>query len=107
MIMLEQATSEIRWEFGAQAAFDQLDERERGVIAHALERLAKGQINEGYDIRQLIVPSAGESLFTLRAGPDFRIVFRRQGQQIILLDIVRRAQLNGLQSLRLRHGEPG
>lgn len=40
---------------------------------------------------------AGEELQVLRVGPDYRVLLKRSGDALVVVDVVRRSQILGLQ----------
>jgi mRNA-degrading endonuclease RelE of RelBE toxin-antitoxin system len=104
--MASRIAMNVDWDFTAQTYLDQLPPQEQTKVLHAVERLGAGwpQVEEPRHI-QLIASSSEEkgNLYSLRVGNDLRVLFRRQGEAITIVDVVRRSQIDGLRQLR-RHG---
>jgi mRNA-degrading endonuclease RelE of RelBE toxin-antitoxin system len=93
---------QISWQLTALAFFDQLSTNDRGKIEQQLERLAKDWDQQEPRRERLTGLSSkdGHSIFSLRAGPDFRVLFYRPRDRILVVDIVRHSQIERLRSGR-------
>jgi mRNA-degrading endonuclease RelE of RelBE toxin-antitoxin system len=89
----------IDWDFTAQTFLDQLPAHEQARVTHAVTQL--GANWDGLEGKQLSqVNGALSELFSLRVGGDLRVLLRRRGDTIVVVDVVRRSQIEGLRHLR-------
>jgi hypothetical protein len=94
---------QISWELTALAFFDQLSGLDRKRIEQSLERLAKNwNQQERTNLKKLVGLSSkeGHVLLQLRAGQDLRVLLYRDGDRIVVVDVVRHSQIERLRSGR-------
>jgi hypothetical protein len=86
------------WTFTAESYLDQLPPEERSKVLHAVDRLPAdwGSLDSS---RLQRLKGVQESLYSLRVGADLRVLLRRQGDAITVVDVVRRSQIDGLRRL--------
>jgi len=93
---------QVSWESAARAFFDQLSKREQTLVERSLTRLANNW--EQRECRHLLqrlrdlASKDGHPIFQLRVGRDLRVLLYRQGQ-LMVVDIVRHGQIEGLRSV--------
>lgn len=85
----------VEWSFTAESYLDQLPHAARAQVLHALEGLPGAW--DGL-LGSRLAPVKGErpDLFQLRVGGDLRVLLRRRGAVITVVDVVRRSQIDGL-----------
>lgn len=88
----------LEWTFTAETYLDQLPPEERAKVLHVIERLPTEWDSLGAPQLQKL-SGAKEELYSLRVGADLRVVFRRQANVIIIVDVVRRSQIDGLRRI--------
>jgi hypothetical protein len=90
---------QITWHIVAQSFVDQLSPQDRTVVQHAVRSMA-----EDWDrvdpARVYRMQSDGDPVFVLRAGRDFRVFLTRKGDELNVLDVVRRGQLENYEPRR-------
>jgi hypothetical protein len=94
---------QISWELTAVAFFDQLSGQDRRRIEQSLSRLASNwNQQERTHLKKLtgLTSKDGHSMLELRAGKDLRVLLYRQGDRIVVVDIVRHSQIERLRSGR-------
>lgn len=84
------------WTFSAQSYLDQLSPEERGKVLHALEGLSMDEPQTTHRLKRL---SGADELYALRVGADLRVLLRRQGSRVTVVDVVRRSQVEGLRTV--------
>ena len=93
---------QVSWESAARAFFDQLPKRQQALVERSLTRLADNW--EQRERRHLLqklkgLPSKdGHPIFQLRVGAGLRVLLYRQEHLIVVVDIVRYGQIEGLRS---------
>jgi hypothetical protein len=90
----------VEWTFTAESYLDQLPQAARAQVLHALEGLPAAW--DGL-LGARLAPVKGnrEDLFQLRVGGDLRVLLRRRGEVITVVDVVRRSQIDGLRRAAL------
>jgi mRNA-degrading endonuclease RelE of RelBE toxin-antitoxin system len=93
----------VDWDFTAQTYLDQLSPQEQAKVLLAVKRLESDspQVEQSH-VTKLAAASHGENgnLYSLRVGNDLRVLFRRLGKAVTILDVVRRSQIDRLRQLR-------
>jgi hypothetical protein len=85
-------------ELTAQMFVDQLSPQEKAAVDRIFYLLgAATDISQVPGIKRLHTGFSGRSFFTISAGRDLRIIFSIEGNRVIVADVVRRSQLDGLQ----------
>jgi hypothetical protein len=85
-------------ELTAQMFVDQLSPQEKAAVDRIYYILGSAtDISQVPRIKRLHTGSAGRSLYTIPAGRDLRIVFSIEGNRVIVADVIRRSQIDGLQ----------
>jgi hypothetical protein len=94
----------VEWSLAAANFFDQLSFSDRSRVRHAAERLDEVlESAPGAKFERLKTDSDVPS-FAYRVSPDLRLVFERRQDKIVILDVIRRGQLEGLRNLRRSAG---
>lgn len=84
----------LEWTFNAEAYFDQLSPEEQGKVLHAVESLSTDwERLVGTSLKRL---ADADELYALRVGADLRVLARRRGAVVTIVDVVRRSQVEGL-----------
>ena len=98
MVTQEEHQMELEWTFSAESYLDQLPHEERSKVLHAVERLSAGwdSLHNG---RLTLLTGDQGGLYSLRVGADLRVIVRRQENVILVIDVVRRSQIDGLRQL--------
>lgn len=93
---------QIDWDFTAQTYLDQLPRREQAQVTRAVERLGDAwDALEPNRLSRLKSPlPESVPLYALRVGSDLRVLLKRDADMITVVDVVRRAQIDGLRELR-------
>lgn len=90
------------WTFTAESYLDQLPSTERSRVLHAVEHLpAAWEDLHGTRLKRLGGDQA--DLFSLRVGSDLRVLVRRRGDAITVVDVVRKGQVEGLRRVTKQH----
>jgi hypothetical protein len=85
-------------ELTAQMFLDQLSHQEKAAVDRIFSKLsAATDISEVRGIRRLVTGFSGRALYSVPAGKDLRVIFYVDNNQVIVVDVVRRSQLHGLQ----------
>jgi mRNA-degrading endonuclease RelE of RelBE toxin-antitoxin system len=93
---------QLEWSLAAGSYLDQLPPSEQSKVLHAVEQLSADWDNiEGTRLHRLI--GDHDDLWSLRAGSEFRVLVRRSGDLITVVDVVRRSQIDGLRRAAERH----
>ena len=99
----------VEWNFTAQTYLDQLSSEERVRTERAV-----GRLRDNWDALHATALSrvtggspAGADLLALQVGHDLRVLLRRQKDTIVVVDVVRRGQIEGLRGLRGVRAETG
>ena len=84
----------IAWSLTAESYLDQLSPTERAKVTNAVAKLKTEWGKPGAELKQL----AGDQddLFSLRVGSDIRVLVKRDDDAVIVVDVVRRSQIEGL-----------
>jgi hypothetical protein len=89
---------DLKWTLVAESYFDQLSPAEQGKVLHAVERLPEEwEKLEGDRLYRLAGDEA--NVYVLRVGEAFRVVLKREPDLISVVDVVRKAQIEGLRRL--------
>jgi hypothetical protein len=92
----------VDWEFAAQTYLDQLPLQEQGRVAHAVEELSANWDEQKLtNLSRMFVSGANPQmeLYVLPVGRDLRVVLRQQGDAIIIVDVIKLRQIEGLRKL--------
>ena len=93
----EELSVRLDWTFAAESYLDQLSPEERSKVLHAVEQLPTAWDSlETSRLQQVKCP-----IRDMRVGAVLRVLVVRQGNVIMVVDVVRRSQVEGLRS-RLR-----
>ena len=93
---------QLEWSLTADSYLDQLPSVERSKVLHAVEQLpASWERLEGTRLHRLI--GDPNDLHSLRVGSDLRVLVRRRGDLITVVDVVKRSQIDGLRRVTERH----
>ncbi len=84
----------VQWQFPAQTYLDQLSDQDQRRVRFAVERAEAGASGPDYEDP---IDVAGEVLQVLRAGPEYRVLLKRSGEDLTVVDVVRWGQIVGLQ----------
>ena len=94
---------DVDWNFTAQIFLDQLPHQDRVRVEHAVDRLANDWDGPHRERRMRLEPGSSAQdgdLYALRVGHDLRVLFHRRGDVILIVDVVRSGQIEGLRELR-------
>jgi hypothetical protein len=92
---------QVSWELTARSFFDQLSKRDQAAVERSVQRVAENwEQLEPIELKQLIGVSdkSGRPLMVLRAGNDLRVLLYRIDQRVIVVDVLRRSQIERLQA---------
>jgi hypothetical protein len=86
-------------ELTAQMFVDQLSPRERASVERVLLRLGQAKnLNEVSGIKRLATSKLDKPVYyTIPVGHDLRVVFYVEDNRIVVVDVIRRSQLRGLE----------
>jgi mRNA-degrading endonuclease RelE of RelBE toxin-antitoxin system len=89
----------VDWDFTAEAFLDQLPPQERAKVVHAVQRLS--MTPDCSNETQLTKLAGVQSdLYSLRVGGDLRVLIRIRNEDLTVVDVVRRSQVEGLRRLQ-------
>jgi hypothetical protein len=90
----------IVWELTARSFFDQLSPRDKATIQRQLTELGRLPVESTGPMTLLkgVYDQQRRQLYSLRAGADLRLLLYRTHDGVVVADIVRRSQLQGLQA---------
>jgi mRNA-degrading endonuclease RelE of RelBE toxin-antitoxin system len=92
---------QVSWELTARSFFDQLSKRDQAAVERSVLRVAENwEQLEPTHLKQVIGVSneSGRPLMVLRVGGDLRVLLYRIDQRVVVLDVVRRSQIERLQA---------
>jgi mRNA-degrading endonuclease RelE of RelBE toxin-antitoxin system len=92
----------VEWTFTAESYLDQLSPKERSRVLQAVEDLPTTWDSLG-GTRLKKLAGDKTDLFSLRVGSDLRVLVRRRGDAITVVDVVRRSQIDGLRRMAKQH----
>ena len=85
----------IEWDYTAEVYLDQLPLQERARVVHTVDKLATEWARlEGGQLQRL----SWDDLYALRVGGDLRVLVRRQDDVVVVVDVIRRAQIDSLRA---------
>ena len=90
---IEKPAARLDWTFVAESYLDQLSPEERSMVLHVVEQLPAKWDSLDKDRFTL-----NESTRYVRVGADLRVLVVRQDDVILVIDVVRRSQVEGLRS---------
>jgi hypothetical protein len=97
---------EVNWAFTARTFLDQLPKREQQQVMSSVEHAAQnwGVALGSSRLKALqgFPKDESEQLYLLRAGHDLRVLISRRENIIVVVDVVRRSQIERLQSIQRR-----
>lgn len=92
---------QVLWELTARSFFDQLSKRDQAAVERSVLRVAENwEQLERTHLKQLIgvTDERGRPLMMLRVGNDLRVLLYRIDQRVVIVDILRRSQIERLQA---------
>jgi hypothetical protein len=89
----------------AEVALERLQSLDRQRIKHILERVAQSGLRFK-DVSKLCAGARGE-VYLIRAGRDLRIIAKKTGNELEVLDIVRHDKLRNIYDTFRRGGGAG
>ncbi|BBK36748.1 hypothetical protein STAQ_18260 [Allostella sp. ATCC 35155] len=95
----------VEWDYTARAFLSQLPVQEQHRVFHAVDRLSGNWDALRGSLLFAVAPvgpADERDLYRLQAGQDLSVLLRRRGDTIIVVDVVRQGQIDGLRQLRRR-----
>jgi hypothetical protein len=90
----------IVWDFTAQTLLDQLPANDQMRVERAVAGLEGEAASARRDeVVTLVSKTGAQPIYTLRAGLDYIVIFERDGDNIVVVDVVRRGQIESLREL--------
>jgi hypothetical protein len=92
---------QVLWELTARSFFDQLSKRDQAAVERSVLRAAENWEHLGpTHLKQVIGVSDknGRPLMVLRVGGDLRVLLNRIDKRVVVVDVLRRSQIERLQA---------
>lgn len=86
------------WELPARMFTEQLSQLERAKVRKAIEGLSNDWDPDSPHLK-LINRGEEEPIYLFKTGMDFRAVLKREDAKLIVIDVVRRSQIDSLRTI--------